>query len=295
MIINYELYQIFYYVASCGNITAAASRLYLSQSTVSRAIQNLEKELNCTLFLRSQKGMELTADGNYLFSHVKKAFSEISIAENHLHALGALETGFLRIGVTEMTLHYYLLKRLRKFRDDYPGIQVSLSFEKTKPALSELHENTLDIAVLTTPVPEDPQLLIQRQTLCTIQDVMIGGNRFRHLAGRKVAISELEDEAFIMMEEGTSTWKYVRNYFEQYNTSINEIFHVCSLSLIRTMAEMNMGLGILPEIYLKEYDGSDLFIVDLKEALPKREICALTSTDCPIHPVRDTFMKYLLQ
>ena len=113
MIINYELYQIFYYVAALGNITAAANRLFLSQSTVSRAIQNLEKELNCTLFLRSQKGMELTSDGSYLFSHVKKAFLEISIAENHLQTVSALEKGFLRIGVTEMTLNYYLLERLQ--------------------------------------------------------------------------------------------------------------------------------------------------------------------------------------
>lgn len=292
MIINYELYQIFYYVAALGNITAAANRLFLSQSTVSRAIQNLEKELNCTLFLRSQKGMELTSDGSYLFSHVKKAFLEISIAENHLQTVSALEKGFLRIGVTEMTLNYYLLERLQKFREAYPGIQVSLSFEQTKTALTELRENTLDIAVLTTPIPQDEQIC--QQPLCEIQDVLIGGTRFRHLAGRKVSITELENEDFILMEKGTSTWKYVRNYFEQHDTTINEQYHVCSLSLIRSMAEMNMGLGILPEIYLREYDGSDLFEVDLIDPLPKREICALTSTDCPIHPVRDAFMKYLV-
>ena len=52
---SFEHYKIFYYVAKYKNITAAAKVLYLSQPTVSYAIQSLEKELNCPLFIRSKK------------------------------------------------------------------------------------------------------------------------------------------------------------------------------------------------------------------------------------------------
>ena len=81
MIINYEYYQIFYYVAKNKNITVATNQLFLSQSTVSRVIQNLERDLGCTLLIRSKQGLSLTEEGKFLYEHVKKAFSFISIAE----------------------------------------------------------------------------------------------------------------------------------------------------------------------------------------------------------------------
>ena len=49
---SFDSYKIFYYVAKYGNITRAASTLFLSQSTVSRSVQSLEAELGCRLFTR---------------------------------------------------------------------------------------------------------------------------------------------------------------------------------------------------------------------------------------------------
>lgn len=74
---NFENYKTFYFVAKYGNITAAAEALYSEQPNVTRAIKNLERDLGCVLFTRSNKGVTLTPEGeNYIgefLSHMNRS------------------------------------------------------------------------------------------------------------------------------------------------------------------------------------------------------------------------------
>ena len=63
---SFDSYKIFYFVGKYKNITHAAGALFLSQSTVSRAMQSLESDLGCKLMERSQQGIFLTAEGEML-------------------------------------------------------------------------------------------------------------------------------------------------------------------------------------------------------------------------------------
>ena len=59
MYINYEYYRIFYFVAKCSNLTKAAEALQNSQPNLTRAIRNLESEIDCPLFSRTNRGLSL--------------------------------------------------------------------------------------------------------------------------------------------------------------------------------------------------------------------------------------------
>ena len=60
---NFEYYKVFYYTAKYRNITLAAQKLFLTQPSVTKAIQRLEEQLDCQLFLRTKRGVTLTAEG----------------------------------------------------------------------------------------------------------------------------------------------------------------------------------------------------------------------------------------
>ena len=81
MYISFEYYRIFYYVAKYGSISQAAEALMNNQPNISRTIKNLESELNCTLFVRSRKGVELTPEGEILFKHIEPAMNLIHKGE----------------------------------------------------------------------------------------------------------------------------------------------------------------------------------------------------------------------
>lgn len=65
MYISYDYYRIFYYVAKYGNLSQAAKQLLNNQPNMTRAIKNLEAELGCPLFLRTNRGMKLAFDKSH--------------------------------------------------------------------------------------------------------------------------------------------------------------------------------------------------------------------------------------
>ena len=84
MDINYELYKVFYYVASSLSFSEASKQLYISQSAVSQSIKALEKKLDQVLFIRSTKKVQLTPEGEILLRHVEPAMNLIKRGENQL-------------------------------------------------------------------------------------------------------------------------------------------------------------------------------------------------------------------
>ena len=82
MDINYELYKVFYYVASTLSFSEASKQLFISQSAVSQSIKALEKKLDQTLFIRSTKKVRLTTEGEILLRHIEPAISLIKRGES---------------------------------------------------------------------------------------------------------------------------------------------------------------------------------------------------------------------
>jgi len=73
--INYELYKVFYHVASTLNFSEASKQLFISQSAVSQSIKTLERKLDQTLFIRSTKKVQLTPEGEILMRHIEPAMN----------------------------------------------------------------------------------------------------------------------------------------------------------------------------------------------------------------------------
>ena len=69
MDINYELYKVFYHVASTLSFSEASKQLFISQSAVSQSIKTLERKLDQVLFIRSTKKVQLTPEGEILLRH----------------------------------------------------------------------------------------------------------------------------------------------------------------------------------------------------------------------------------
>ena len=80
-------YKIFYAVAKAGNISKAAKELFISQPAISKAVSKLEESLGVPLFTRNSRGVQLTVEGQVLFSHVSNAFDTLSRGENELRRI----------------------------------------------------------------------------------------------------------------------------------------------------------------------------------------------------------------
>ena len=84
MNVNFEYYRIFYYVAKYRNFTKAARVLGNSQPNITRAMNCLEQQVHATLFIRTNRGVQLTSEGEELYNYVSAAMAQIFAAEEAL-------------------------------------------------------------------------------------------------------------------------------------------------------------------------------------------------------------------
>ena len=197
MNINYDHYRTFYHVAKYRSITRAASVLMANQPNVTRTIKNLESDLGCILFIRSNQGMQLTPEGEKLYEHVRIAFEHLEAAEEELAMDRTLQHSSLSIGATEVALRCLLLPILKEYHRLYPGIRLRVSNHSTSQAISALKNGMVDIAVVTTPV--DAVSALRLTALKDFHEIAVCGPSYAHLADRVLSLRDLEQYPLISL------------------------------------------------------------------------------------------------
>ncbi|MCX5559789.1 LysR substrate-binding domain-containing protein [Streptomyces sp. NBC_00038] len=153
-----DLRQLRYFVAvaESEHVGRAAEQLHISQSPLSRQIAQLEKNLDLTLFERSQQRIRLTSDGRVFLTEARALLRHADRLENLGRRLGRGEEGGLCIGYVADAMHTGVLpSALRTLREERPGIHVALYDQESTEQFEGLRQRSLDIALVRTPPPED--------------------------------------------------------------------------------------------------------------------------------------------
>ena len=187
MDVNYELYKVFYYVASTLSFSEAASQLFISQSAVSQSIKTLEKKLNQTLFIRSTKKVQLTPEGEILLRHIEPAVHLISRGETQLMDTSA-GGGQLRIGASDTICRYFLVPYLEKFHKAFPGAHIKVTNATSIKCVELLESGQVDLIVVNCPNAYLGNLSSVK-IIKSFHDVFIANQSFKDLKGKKVVIN----------------------------------------------------------------------------------------------------------
>lgn len=154
-----ELRQLKYFVKSAEylNFSEAAKHLYITQSTLSQQIKQLEYELGFTLFLRNSRHISLTEAGEEFLPFARRTIQDAEDGVQRLYDLQHVKTGTLRVGVT-YSLNTVLTEGLMRFMHLYPGIKLEIYY-KTMTELQELlRARKLDFVLSYKPLMESPDI-----------------------------------------------------------------------------------------------------------------------------------------
>lgn len=293
MNITYDYYRIFYYVAKYQSFTLAANALYSSQPNITRSIKRLEFDLGCTLFIRSNKGVELTPEGEKLYSHIKVAFEHIQAGEEELSLEKTLQSGLISISVTEIALHCLMLPVLKDFHKTYPGIRIKISNHSTPQALNSLKIGLSDIAIVTSPVDVSRPLKVI--PLKPIKEVAVCSLYFSELAGKELTLEELTNYPLISLEKQTKSYEFYSNYFVKYGLTFNPEIEAATTDQVLPMVKNDLGIGFVPMEFIEnDIDKNNLLVLDIKEKIPQRNICLVTNTERPSSIVTRELEKNIL-
>lgn len=289
MDINYELYKVFYYVASTLSFSEAASQLYISQSAVSQSVKTLEKKLGQTLFIRSTKKVQLTPEGEILLRHVEPAVNLIARGETQL-----IDTpsggGQLRIGASDTICRYFLVPYLEKFHKKFPGAHIKVTNATSIKCAELLESGQVDLIVVNYPNTYLGNMTSVKK-IKSFQDVFIANEAFSELKGKKLTYKQLLEYPILMLDKRSTTSEFLHSLFQQHQLDLVPEAELSSNDLLIDLAKIGLGLAFIPD-YCLDKDADNLFVVEMKEKLPTRELAAAYNSHLPISGTMEEFLGY---
>ncbi|MBJ2346263.1 MULTISPECIES: LysR family transcriptional regulator [Pseudomonas] len=146
-------------VAETGSISAAAQTAFISQSTLTLAIQQLEEEIGVSLFSRHAKGMTLTHQGHQFLRQAHLILATVDNAKRSLQQSTDQVAGQVTVGVTSLVAGYYLADLLTRFQRAYPNVAIRV-MEDERPYIEHLLvSGEIDVGVLILSNLEDRHAL----------------------------------------------------------------------------------------------------------------------------------------
>ena len=294
MNVNFEYYRIFYYVAKYSNFTKAARVLNNSQPNITRAMNCLEHEANCTLFIRTNRGVHLTPEGERLYTRISAAMIQLQLAEEELSDSVGLEHGSISIGASETALNIYLLDRLKKFHMTYPGVRLKICNHSTPQAIRSVRSGEIDFAVVTTPTKLDAPLKEIR--LKPFQEILVGGKTFTALASQELSFKDLKEYPFISLGTETATYHFYYQLFLDHGVELVPDTEAATTDQVLPLVKSELGLAFLPEAMAKEaIRKHEITKMMLKEEIPKRYVCMVYDSKRPMSVAAQKLKKILLE
>lgn len=271
-----------------GNMTRAAERLFISQSTMSKQLKELERELGTKLFIRSNYSIKLTDAGILLRGRAEDIVSLVDKTEAEFHSLEETSSGDIYVGAPESESMRLFAETFRELQKEYPGIRCNIYSGNLEEVCAKLDKGILDFAIVMSYVDLEKYNCLAMNTEDTWGIVM---RRDDPLADREAfTISELVGLPLICSRQwadhemprwlGAETRNL--NLVATYNLAFNGA----------VMAKAGLGYEITLDRLIDTSNESELVFCPLTDA-PKTEMYVIWRKHQAFTPIAELLMHEL--
>ena len=286
--INLELYRVFYVVAKKKHMTKASEELHISQPAISQAIKKLETQLNGTLFLRSNKGMELTEEGKMFYEYIKRALELINNAENEFTLFKDLSKGEIKIGCSTTLTKLILMDSLKDFHSDYPNININIINDLTSNLINDLKLGKLDFVIFNESNIKEKNLNLAK--IRELKQGFIYNSNF--FDDNIVGFKDLNNYPLILQKEESNSRKLLDYIALQNNVKLIPKMEVVSQELITEFVNIGLGIGFAI-IDLAKRNFKTINELNINNTIPNINIYLATNKSVSLTFASKTFIKYL--
>lgn len=258
--IDMEFRQLKYFleIVNCRGFTKASEVLGIAQSALSIAVKNLEEEIGIILIDRNHRKFTLTAEGEVFTIKAAEILSQVGSLQHEMEELKGLVRGTLRVGIPGMLATHYFPEKISQFREQYPGLKISITSDGAKKLEEMLCDGHLDIAILGE--ENLPPELNWKPLLC---DEMVACVASSHpfSSKKEITIQELAQETLFLFKEGNYQRAILTDAFEKTNLEPAIAFETNLTSLLKSMTASGTGICTLLRMAV---DTSALVAISLK-------------------------------
>jgi DNA-binding transcriptional LysR family regulator len=196
-----ELRHLRYFIAVAEELsfTRAAERVHITQPPLSRAIADLEAEVETRLIDRTTQSVSLTDAGLLFLDHARVAVQSADAAKEAARSVGKGQAGRLKIGFVGAAAYSFFPQVLRRYREDFPLVALDLTTMTIDSQLSALRLGEIDVGLLRPPFSESEvssSILFKETFVVALPD------NHRLCAKASISLKDLSDESFIVFPRG---------------------------------------------------------------------------------------------
>lgn len=288
MNVDLELYRIFYIVAKNKHMTSASEELHISQPAISQSIKKLEEQLGGTLFLRSNKGMELTEEGKMIYQYVKGALELINNAENEFTSFRNLTKGEIRIGCSTTLTKLILMDILKEFHKEYPNININITNNLTTNLINDLKLGKLDFVIFNESNIKETNLYLEK--IKELKQGFIYNSDFYN--DEINSFEELNKFPLILQKEESNSRRLLDYIVLQKGIKLIPKMEVVSQELITEFVNIGLGVGFtIIDLAIRNY--KNLKELKINEKIPNINIYLATNRTVSLTFASKMFIKYL--
>ncbi len=252
MTLNLHLLRVFFEVTRERSFSRAATKLFVSQPAVSKAVRELERQLGLPLLERPGKGtrgVRLTEAGEALFEHARGIFALERAAVEELVARSQERKGRLAVGASTTIAGYWLAPYLAELLKDAPEIDVEVRVGNTAVIERALIDCEIDVALVEGPV-HDARLESVRwrdDPMCIVASAKSPLARRRGLTA-----AMLGEQTWLMRESGSGTREVAHRFMKTHEIHPKRVLEIWSNEGIARAVATGLGIALLPLCVLRE-------------------------------------------
>lgn len=270
--LNNKLYT-FLEVASCGSVSLAAKKLNLTQPAVSQQIRALEQEFGTKLYVRSEKGIILTATGEITFKYANRICNLYNSLREEIKNEKS-RSSKLVIGVTQTIEFSIVSEILAEFCTRNKGTHIKIVSDTIKNLYTKLKLYEVDLIIVDGNVSLDNRY--NRILLSTDYLVYVVGKNHPLANKSMISMSKLREQSLILRTKGSSTRELFEACLESLNDNIlnyNVVMEVDNIATIKSLVANGYGSTVLSHsVCAQEIKKGKLVVVPIENLSIVREI-----------------------
>jgi LysR family cyn operon transcriptional activator len=215
-----EIRQINYFIkaAEMLHFTEAAAACFVTQSTLSQQVKQLEDELGMLLFDRVGKHVRLTEAGNVFLTHARQIVLDVKKSKQAILELNNLVIGDLKIGVT-YAFSSMLLPALAPFSSQYPGIKIVVEYGTAGELEHKLKQAELDVILAFHDHTDNDNVSLEMEDLFSSRIMMAVSKRHPLARLQKISLVDLARVELILPSKGFSSRDLLDELFRKKGLS----------------------------------------------------------------------------
>ncbi len=233
--------RVFAQVVDSKSFTAAAQKLGLSKSLVSRQVTALEEAFAVKLLNRSTRRLSLTEAGSVLYEHCVRIVQEVELAERRVAHTQAEPAGLVRLTSAPAVAVRHVVPALADFHREYPKIRVMLSCSNRT---LELGESGVDLGIR---IQSKPSSHLVARKLATNTAVLCASPGYLERHGTPQRVEDLAEHACVRFPPTApkGTWTLRRNG-RSHTVRIDGPLETDDMEAVQAAVVAGLGIGILP-------------------------------------------------